>query len=89
MTARMHICDVPGCERQRERWQRICSHCFKALPRELRGGIGNSWKAREFGNYRQFCRHAGEFLAQQAEAREERDRRTFEHTARIMGEHHD
>lgn len=89
MTARRHICDVPGCGLERKRWQRICDRCFGALPGDIRTGIITAHKEGRKPDWRRWKRKAGEVLA----ARPSRppthaiDPATaYANTARLLGE---
>ncbi len=87
MTARKHICDVPGCTNTRERWQRTCTACWHILPSHLRDGIKHAFRQRRYADHRQFCKSARAFLDARAEARAQRTRAASELAARLTGEH--
>ncbi|RIV87476.1 hypothetical protein [Aurantiacibacter zhengii] len=63
MGKRQHICDVPGCTHQRERWQRLCPSCFRTLPWKLRNRILSAWKIQNRPEHRRACRDARDWLA--------------------------
>ena len=59
---RKHICDVPGCDHTRARWQRLCNRCFKALPGDIRDAITRCWKLNYKPEHRAACKRAGEHM---------------------------
>lgn len=69
MAKRRHPCDVPGCGRERERWQRLCPHCFRALPAEIRTGIIQSFKFGLKQRHREWKAKAAAHMAPQLAAR--------------------
>jgi hypothetical protein len=69
MARRHHPCDVPGCGRERDRWQRLCPHCFRALPAPIRTGIIQSFKFGLKERHREWKRLAAEHMAPQLAAR--------------------
>jgi len=64
VTTRHHRCDVPGCERPRKRWQRLCERCFSTLPRDIRAGILEAYQQRRFRDHRAACRRARDHFAE-------------------------
>lgn len=40
------VCLVTGCEREIERWQRLCGGCWKRLPDATRKAIGEAMSNR-------------------------------------------
>lgn len=60
--ARRHVCDVPGCGRDRARWQRICERCFGALPGDIRSGLIAAHQANRRADWRRQCKRAGEYM---------------------------
>lgn len=64
MPRRQHICDVDGCTRERQRWQRLCGSCFGRLATrlDLRTGILEAHKTGNRAEKRRLCRRAGEAL---------------------------
>lgn len=65
---RRHICDVPGCGAERQRWQRVCARCWRELPRNIRWDITDGHKCRETARHRSGKKRAGEWLAGTAPA---------------------
>lgn len=61
---RRHRCDVPGCDRERHRWQRLCTTCFAALPGDIRFAILDCWKRHDRAEHARACRRARDFLAE-------------------------
>lgn len=59
MSRRQHICDVPGCTRTRQRWQRICIACYPALPRDIRNNLIRAHAERRIADWRAWKRKAG------------------------------
>lgn len=64
MPRRRHICDVAGCTRERERWQRLCTSCFGRLTghRDIRTGILDAHRTGNMKAKRALCRRAGALL---------------------------
>lgn len=69
MPKRRHPCDVPGCGRERDRWQRLCPHCFRALPAQIRTGIIQSFKFGLKDRHREWKAQAAVHMAPQFAAR--------------------
>jgi hypothetical protein len=65
MGKRRHRCDVPGCGRDRDRWQRLCIRCFRALPAQIRTGIIQSFKRHDMPAHRAWQRDAAAHMAPQ------------------------
>ena len=65
---RRHLCDVPGCGRERHRWQRLCTGCFAALPGDIRFAILDCWKRRDRAEHGRACRRARDFVADRGTA---------------------
>lgn len=87
MTARRHLCDVPGCGHTRARWQRLCQRCFTALPGDIRTGIIQAHKEGRKPDWRRWKRKAGDLLAGRTPALPAIDPATvYERTARMLGE---
>ena len=62
MAKRRYICDVPGCEHERKRWQRLCHTCFRALPGDVSQRIRNTFRFGAKAEHREACRFARLFL---------------------------
>lgn len=60
---RNHICDVMGCGRQRQRWQRLCGVCFDRLPRDVRTNLIRAFRAGDRPAWRHWCRRARDIIA--------------------------
>lgn len=60
--AKIHICDVPGCDRTRARWHRLCRTCFMALPGDIRTGLADAHRQRRKGAWRGLCKQAAQHL---------------------------
>lgn len=63
MTRRRHRCDIPGCGRDRWRWQRICNDCFGRLSPHIRSPLLQSWTGKPTRQYREWLRRAADYLA--------------------------
>lgn len=61
--SRIHRCDVPGCARTRASWQRLCTPCFEALPREIRNRIIETRRLGRNPDWRAACKKAARHLA--------------------------
>lgn len=66
MARRNHLCDVPGCNAPRKRWQRLCDRCWCALPRDIRTGILEAHRQHRRADHRTECKRAAEHLAHRA-----------------------
>ena len=55
-----HRCDLPGCTRIRARWQRLCSPCFEALPRDLRNRMITARRLGHMSDWRGACKRAAQ-----------------------------
>lgn len=90
MTARRHICDVPGCGLDRKRWQRLCPRCFSALPRHIRAPLIAAYHAGRKSDWRSLRRAAAELLnnrTRPAPSYPSIDPATvYDQTARLLGE---
>lgn len=62
MGKRVYTCHLPGCQHTRERWQTLCSHCFRRLPHTMRQRILQLWKIRNRPEHRRACRDARDWL---------------------------
>lgn len=62
MKKRNHICDVNGCGRQRERWQRICPRCFALRPGAVSRALILAFRSRDHAAWRQRRAEAGRLL---------------------------
>lgn len=71
---RRHVCDVPGCTRERERWQRICTTCFHALSSDLRNALITAKRQKRHTDHRRHCKAAREQIDRKAETRTRNDR---------------
>lgn len=60
--AKPHRCDVPGCQRTRRRWQRLCERCYAALPGDIRTGIIDAHRANRRAEWKRQCRRAADHL---------------------------
>jgi hypothetical protein len=93
VTRRKHICDVPGCTRPRQRWQRICDTCYGQLPREVRNNLIRAHAERRTADWRSWKRKAGEIIdaraAEQPPATRWNPQRAFDLQARMLGERTD
>jgi hypothetical protein len=87
--SRRHLCDTPGCGKERKRWQRLCSRCFFALPGDIRTGLVSAFKEHRMADWRQWKKRACEYLATPRPPRRPPiDSATaYERTARLLGEH--
>lgn len=61
---RRHLCDVEGCTRERQRWQRLCAVCYGRLSghRDIRYGILDAHRTGQRRVKRQLARRAGAVL---------------------------
>jgi predicted amidophosphoribosyltransferase len=75
--SRRHVCPGPGCGRPLERWQRLCSACFRALPKDQQRAIATARVERRILDAAQLTRAAVAWLAEHNPA---------ELTARRLGE---
>ena len=95
MSRRQHICDVPGCPRTRQRWQRICDTCYPALPREIRNNLIRAHAERRMADWRAWKRKAGEMFATRRASQQSTTTRwidpqsAFAMQARMLGERTD
>jgi hypothetical protein len=94
MSRRQHVCDVPGCGRTRQRWQRICDHCYPALPRDVRNSLIRAHAERRTADWRAWKRKAGEVFAARRRDRPGQPtnispQSAFEMQARMLGERTD
>lgn len=85
--ARRYRCDVPGCTRPRERWQRLCTSCWAALPADIRKAIADNHRFHNRPAHRAACLRAASHLAIAREQATRRQQAAFERTARLLGEH--
>lgn len=63
MSARRHLCAIPGCTGTRKRWQRLCASCFAATPPAIRTPLLGAWADKRMADYRHWLREAATFLA--------------------------
>jgi hypothetical protein len=63
---RRHTCDVPGCGKSRERWQRICGGCFRQLPGDVRHQIIDGHRCKDHKRHRAGIKAAAQHLAASA-----------------------
>lgn len=88
--AKAHLCDVPGCNTTRKRWQRLCEKHYAALPGDIRTDIIETHQAGRKGDHRRACRRAAEHLANAAAPRALHPsitpQRAFELNQRLLGE---
>lgn len=93
MSRRQHICDVPGCNHTRQRWQRICDICYPQLPSAIRNNLIRAHAERRMADWRSWKRKAGEIIAARRAARAPSTRWTpqsaFDLQARMLGERTD
>lgn len=89
--ARQHICDVPGCDNARLRWQRLCTSCFSQLPGDIRTGISEHHRHHRRREHRAECKRAREHLdrtaARMAAHHPVSSQQAFDNTQRLLGEH--
>jgi len=69
MARRAHICDVPGCGRQRKRGQRLCDPCFRATPPAIRAPLLGAWADKRKADYRGWLKRAAAAINARAAAR--------------------
>lgn len=81
-----HRCDLPGCTRIRARWQRLCSPCFEALPRELRNRIITARRLGHMSDWRGACKRAAQHLARTRPITRVTAQQAFENQQRLLGE---
>jgi hypothetical protein len=86
MPRRRHICDVPGCGAPRERWQRICERCYRALPGAIRTGLIDAWRLGRKPAWRTFRKQAGEHMRALELSRQSAPREAYERQQRLLGE---
>ncbi|PNU06449.1 hypothetical protein [Novosphingobium guangzhouense] len=87
--AKAHLCDVPGCNTTRKRWQRLCEKHYAALPGDIRTAIIDAHQAHRKADWRRACRRAAEHLASVAApavAAAITPQRAFELNQRLLGE---
>ena len=98
MGKRNHLCDIPGCGRQRLRYQRLCPHCFGKLPSNMRLGLIAAWNENRLPDWRRLKREAGKFIEglQHADQRRRSGKsqyvsaqRAFAMQARMLGERYE
>lgn len=58
-----HLCDIAGCNRPRQRWQRVCSRCFAVLPHRVSIGVVNAWRSGDRPLWRALKKDGGQMLA--------------------------
>ncbi|WP_156370009.1 hypothetical protein [Novosphingobium sp. Leaf2] len=81
-----HLCDVPGCNTTRKRWQRLCEKHFAALPGDIRTGIIGAHAAGRKADHRRECRRAAAHLSAAAGQATVTPERAFELSQRLLGE---
>lgn len=88
--AKAHLCDVPGCNTTRKRWQRLCDRHYAALPGDIRTAIIEAHQAGRKGDWRRERRRAAQHLAATAstapQAAAITPQRAFELNQRLLGE---
>lgn len=84
---RRHVCDVPGCGRNRSRWQRICTSCWPQLPGDIRTAILQHFRLGNRTEHRAACKRAGEHIAAARERMAARSQQAFDNAERLLGEH--
>ena len=85
---RRHICDVPGCQHTRMRWQRICGTCYGKLSIAIRNNLIAAHRKKRMKDWRHWKQQAGSFLEREhpCERRTVSATQSFEMQQRLLGE---
>lgn len=80
-------CDVAGCTRTRQRWQRVCERCFALLPRRACLSLIMAYRLGDKPAWRALKRETGNVLAGKIAAENRRlPNRAVRHAPRISAQ---